>query len=95
MLLEFWTQASRQPAFWQQAVAPYRRYLDYFSGVVQAGIDEGTFEETLDPQLASRLLLAIVMGLLLQASLDPEGVDWQDATHAGIKMILDALRSTQ
>jgi len=92
ILLEFWTQASRQPAIWDQAVAPYRRYLDFFVGVVQRGIDEGTFDESLDPEPAARILMAVAMGLLLQASFDPDGADWQEVTRSGIKMILSGLR---
>jgi AcrR family transcriptional regulator len=92
ILLEFWTQASRQPAIWSQAVAPYRRYLEYFVGVVQRGIDEGAFDKSLDPEPAARILMAVAMGLLLQASFDPDGADWQEVTRSGIKMILSGLR---
>lgn len=92
ILLEFWTQASRQPAIWARAVAPYRRFLDFFAGVIQSGIEEGAFEESLDPELTARILMAEAMGLLLQASFDPEGANWQESTQSGIKMILRGLR---
>jgi AcrR family transcriptional regulator len=92
ILLEFWTQASRQPAIWSKAVAPYRRFLDYFVGLVQKGIKEGTFDDSLDPEPAARTLMAVAMGLLLQASFDPDGADWQEVTRSGIKMILSGLR---
>ncbi len=92
ILLEFWTQASRQPAIWEQAVAPYRRYLNYFIGEVQSGIKEGSFNSSLDPEPAARILMAVAMGLLLQASFDPDGADWQEVTRSGIKMIMSGLR---
>jgi hypothetical protein len=36
--------------------------------------------------------MAVAMGLLLQASFDPDGADWQEVTRSGIKMILSGLR---
>jgi len=33
-----------------------------------------------------------VMGLLLQASFDPDGADWQDTTFSGIKLFLKGIR---
>lgn len=95
ILLEFWTQASRQPAIWQKAVAPYRGYLDYFVGIMQSGIDDGDFDESIDPEQAARTLTSVVMGLLLQATFDPEGAHWQDVTQFGINMIIDGMRRKQ
>ena len=92
ILLEFWTQASRQPVIWEQAVAPYRRYLDFFASIINAGIKEGTFEETLDPEQTARIVMAVAMGLLLQATFDPGDTDWQEVTQLGIKMILSGMR---
>ena len=95
ILLEFWQQASRQPQIWEQAVAPYRHYLDYFADFIQSGIEEGAFEKDTDPQLTARLFLAVAMGLLLQASFDPNGADWQEITRSGIKTILDGIRRSK
>lgn len=94
ILLEFWRQASRRPVVWERAVAPYHRYLEFFSGVIQAGIDEGAFHDSLDTELTGRILMAVAMGLLLQASFDPEGADWQATTRAAIKMVLNGMRRT-
>jgi AcrR family transcriptional regulator len=93
ILLEFWTQASRQPAIWQKAVAPYRNYLNYFVGMMQSGIDAGDFDELVDAEQAARTLTAVVMGLLLQATFDPESAHWQDVTQFGIKLLIDGMRS--
>jgi len=92
ILLEFWTQASRQPAIWKRAVEPYRKYLSFFAGVIQTGKEEGAFDDDLDPELSARLLMAVAMGLLLQASFDPEGVNWQEVTRSGIKMLMSGMR---
>ncbi len=92
ILLEFWTQASRQPEIWRKVVEPYRKYLSYFADVIQLGIDQQAFREDLDPEMTSRFLTAIVMGLLLQATFDPEGADWQEVTRSGIKILLNSMR---
>ncbi len=92
ILLEFWRQASRRPAVWEQAVAPYRRYLDFFADMIQSGIDEGAIKEDTDPEGTARVLMAIVMGLLLQASFDPEGADWKETMQSAIQMALISLR---
>jgi len=92
ILLEFWTQANRQPEIWTKVVEPYRKYLSYFANVIQLGMDQEAFREDLDPELTSRFLTAIVMGLLLQATFDPEGADWQAVTRSGIKILLNSMR---
>jgi AcrR family transcriptional regulator len=90
MFLEFWTQASRDPTVWQATVAPYQRYQQVFAGLVQTGIDEGSLRVT-DPNLAARMLLALAVGLLLQASLDPQGADWQQVIEQSLRLTLSGL----
>ncbi len=92
ILLEFWTQASRQPLVWEKAVAPYRQYLNFFTKMMQTGIDEGAFDPSADPEAAARTLTAMVMGLLLQAAFEPGGAQWQDVTQQGITMLINGLR---
>ncbi len=93
ILLEFWRQASCQPDIWEEAVAPYHQYLGLFARLVGQGIADGDFNPEVDPDTAARILMAVAMGLLLQASFDPAGADWQAVTRSGIRMILDGLRS--
>lgn len=95
ILLEFWRQASRQPEIWQEAVAPYHEYLGLFAGMVRQGVDDGDFSPKIDPDTSARILMAVAMGLLLQASFDPDGADWQAVTRSGIQLILDGLRSNE
>ena len=92
ILLEFWTQANRQPEIWAKAVEPYRTYLSFFAEVIQLGMDQEAFRDDLEPEQTARFLTAIVMGLLLQATFDPEGADWQAVTRSGIKILLNSMR---
>jgi AcrR family transcriptional regulator len=93
ILLEFWTQANRQAVVWQRAVEPYRQFLDFFSKLVQQGIEEGSFKKDLDPETCARVLTSVAMGLLLQATFDPKGADWQAVTRSGIGLLLEGMRS--
>ena len=93
ILLEFWTQASRHPAVWEKAVAPYQRYLDMYAGMIQSGSDEGSFNLEINPEHAARILTSMVMGLLLQAAFDPDGTNWQDVTLFGLKTMIDGLEN--
>ncbi|MFN2305110.1 MAG: TetR/AcrR family transcriptional regulator [Anaerolineales bacterium] len=94
ILLEFWTQASRHPTVWKQAVAPYHHYLDFFETLIATGIEQGVFDQDLNTDTAARIIIGMAMGLLLQAAFDPDYKDWQSVTSMGIKIILNGLRRT-
>lgn len=95
ILLEFWTQASRQPQVWRQAVAPYQQFLEFFTQLIKAGVQTGDFAKNLDPEVAARALTGMAMGLLLQASFDDAEVDWQKMILDGLKIFIDGIRRKQ
>ena len=90
MFLEFWTQASRDESVWQTTIAPYRRFQAFFTALIQAGIEEGSFWPV-DPEATGRLILSFAIGVLLQGLLDPHGADWQKVTQQGIRLILKGI----
>jgi AcrR family transcriptional regulator len=90
MFLEFWTQASRDETVWQTTIAPYRRFQAFFTELIQAGIEEGSFWP-IDPEATGRLILSFAIGVLLQGLLDPQGADWQKVTQQGIRLILKGI----
>jgi len=91
VFLEFWTQASRDPAVWQVVIAPYHRYQEYFTSLIQQGIREGTLKPV-DPALVAGALLAQAIGLLLQGVLDPEGADWANQTRQSIELFVSGIQ---
>jgi len=91
IFLEFWMQASRQPDIWQIAVAPYHRYVDVFSGLIQKGIQEGSIRADVDPHSAAQAVIAIALGLFLQAFFDPQGEDWQQITQRAVRILVDGM----
>lgn len=90
MFLEFWRQASRDPQVWALLISPYRRYQDWFAGLIETGIREGSLRQ-IDPQVASRLLVATAVGMLLQGLLEPQGTDWPATTRGSLELLLQGL----
>ena len=87
IILEFWRQAMRDPAIWQATIEPYRRYQTYFAKLIQEGIAEGSLQP-IDPDLASRTLVYMAMGLLMHALFDPDHVNWPDEVKHSVEVIL-------
>ena len=71
LFLEFWTQASRTPSVWQSTIAPYHLYQTFFTSLVNQGIQEGSIRPV-DPNTASRLIVSLALGLVLQGIFDPQ-----------------------
>ncbi|MEJ5314518.1 MULTISPECIES: TetR/AcrR family transcriptional regulator [Anaerolinea] len=94
IFLEFWIQATRQPEIWQAAVAPYYRYLERFTQLIQDSESQGSLslKEGVDPRTIARTILALALGMLLQAFFDPQGEDWSKVTGKSIEWLFDALQ---
>lgn len=90
ILLEFWVQANRDPIIWQSAVSPYRRYAAYFAEMVREGIAQGSLRPV-DPDQASRTLVSLSLGMLMQALFDPAATDWQTEARDSVAIVLEGL----
>jgi AcrR family transcriptional regulator len=88
LFFEFWIQAMRHPEIWQTAIAPYHRFQTWLAAVLQSGINEGSLDPSTSPDNTSRILIAMVLGLLLQAFFDPTGANWAEVTESGIKKLV-------
>jgi AcrR family transcriptional regulator len=88
MFLEFWLRASRDEVVWQATVAPYQRYQQYFSALIEQGKAEGSFRADIDSQSAAKAIVAIAVGLLLQGLLAPDGTDWQKTARESVSVLL-------
>lgn len=85
--LEFWTRALRDPTIRQELINPFYRYKDLFSKMVSNGITEGTLKDV-SPETAARLILALALGLLIQALIDQHGDDWGRVTQECLQILL-------
>jgi AcrR family transcriptional regulator len=87
MFLEFWRESSHDPLVWNATIEPYRHYTDLFSELIERGIQEGSLQPV-DPQTTARVLLAFVLGVILQGVMDPEGAAWNNVLREGIQLIM-------
>jgi AcrR family transcriptional regulator len=90
MFLEFWLQASRDETVWKAMAAPYRRYQNFFAGLVKQGIAEGTFRQV-DPGSAAQVIVSFAVGMLLQGLIAPQDTDWQKAAEQSMKILMKGL----
>ncbi len=90
MYLEFWLQASRDETVWKAMAAPYRRYQEFFAGLVKQGIAEGTFRQV-DPHSAAQVIVSLAVGMLLQGLIAPSDTDWQKTAEQSMKILMKGL----
>jgi AcrR family transcriptional regulator len=91
IILEFWMQAARQPDLWQTAIAPYHHYLEQFAGLITRGVEEKSFAPV-DADNATRIVLALALGLLLESFFDPKGAPWSEVTSQGMRLLIAGLQ---
>jgi len=91
MFLEFWLHSIRDPIIWNKVIEPYRRYMELFTRLFDSGNTDGSFQAA-DPRLASRTLIAIAIGMILQGLMDPHGADWGGQTQESVRLLLKGLR---
>jgi AcrR family transcriptional regulator len=90
ILLEFWTQARKDPVVWERAMEPFRRYREVFAGIVRRGIAEGSLEPV-DADKAGQALMSLAVGIILQGVLDPSGARWDRVTQDTIGMLVEGM----
>lgn len=90
MYLEFWLQASRDETVWKAMAAPYRRYQEFFAGLVKQGIAEGSFRQV-DPHSAAQVIVSFAVGMLLQGLIAPSDTDWQKTAQQSMKILMKGL----
>ncbi len=90
MFLEFWLQASRDETVWQATIAPYERYQQYFTRLVEQGQAEGSFRAEIDAPSAAKAMVGLAVGLLLQGLLT-SAADWQKTARVSMEILLNGL----
>ncbi|MHC1741132.1 MAG: TetR/AcrR family transcriptional regulator [Anaerolineaceae bacterium] len=92
MFIEVWMQSMRDPTISEKIIAPYYKYLSFFEKIFDHGINDGSISSDSEPRSSSRLIMAFVMGMILQCTIEPSGEDWQKLSHFGINKILLGLQ---
>lgn len=90
LLLEFWSRAIHDPAVWRETILPYQRFQAFFTDMVREGMASGELRQG-DPELVSRTILSLALGLLLQNLMDPAGADWEAAAIKTLPLLMSGL----
>ncbi len=91
MFLEFWARASRDEEVWQTTIAPYRRYHQTFTNLIQRGVAEGSLSSA-RPQDTAWVILALATGILMQGLLDPQAAAWDEVGRHGMQVLMAGLQ---
>jgi len=94
IFLEFLSRAARDPRVWQASISPYRRYRAFFTGMIEAGIAEGSLRRV-DPEAAANAFLSMAIGLVLQATVDPDGANWGAIAQESVRLFLEGVQQGQ
>jgi AcrR family transcriptional regulator len=90
IFLEYWVHATRDPALWKAAIAPYRKYKEFFIQMMEEGTATGSISAT-DKETAALAVMSMAIGLLLQGIVDPGGSDWNAVGRESIRVLIDGM----
>lgn len=91
ILVDFWRQAMSDPAIWKMALDPYRYFMGFFMGIIEAGKLDGSIRADVESEVMARLLVAVAMGYLLESAFEQNNADWSDITSRGLKLLLEGI----
>ncbi len=91
LIMEFWTQASRDEAMRQAVLSHYRTFQQFFVDLIELGVAEGTLSP-IAPSAGGQVFLSLTSGLFFQGLLDPVGADWGKVAERSIRIVLDSMR---
>lgn len=95
ILVDFWRQAMGDPAIWKTALEPYRYFTGFFMQIVETGQLNGSIRKDVNSEILARLLVAVAMGYLLEASFDQDTANWSAITSEGLKLLLEGIGGTK
>ena len=90
ILLEFWAKSKADPEVAHSTVDMIHRYQGFFQQVLDRGVSEGSLQVN-DSNLAATVMLSVVLGLLLQGILDPEGKDWGALMQRVLAVLMESM----
>ena len=74
-LVGFWSRMRTDPVAAKVNAALHARYRSYSSDLVRIGQERGAFRADADPEAVGAVLVALVLGIALQALFEPGAVD--------------------
>jgi AcrR family transcriptional regulator len=86
VFLAFWSKAIQDPQTWQETIQPFRHYQQEFVRMLNSGKESGSLQTSIPTEDASRILVGLAIGILLQGLIFPEEADWQDVLSKAVKI---------
>jgi len=90
IFLEFLSHSYRDPEVLQALSRPHQRYQKFFSAMLQEGVNEGSLRD-LNPDVVSRVIVALAVGLLLEGLVNPNENAWANVVQEGIKLFVESI----
>ncbi len=90
IFIELWIKASRDRKLRDITIVSYKKYLKLFREITNEGIQKGSIRKV-NPEVMSRMIVAVAVGLMMQGLLDPGGVDWDKVSKESIEVIIRGL----
>ncbi|NMC29865.1 MAG: TetR/AcrR family transcriptional regulator [Pelolinea sp.] len=92
LFLEFWSKSIRDERVWEETKQPFLKYYFYFSQMIKDGIAEGSVRP-MDAGTASRAILGLAIGIILQGLLYPQEADWKTELQNSMDILLRGLQN--
>lgn len=86
VFLDLWVRSIRDERLRSKTIGSYNKYLQFFSRKIQESIDKNEIND-INPDSASRLIIALIIGMLMQRLLDQENFDLQKVSEECLYMI--------
>lgn len=92
VLVSFWGRLRTDADAAEHNAALYARYRGYSSDLVRIGQERGEFRADADPEAVGALIVALVLGIALQALFDPRAIDVEAAVGAAGDAVVALLK---
>lgn len=86
VFLEIWIKSIRDEKLKGKTIDSYNKYLQFFSKKIKESIKKNDIKN-IKPDVASRMIIALIIGMLMQRLLDPENFNLKKVSKGCLSII--------
>jgi len=90
VFLDLWIRSTREKELNKKTIEYYKKYIGFFEKLVKNAKKEGILKD-IESSTLSKIIISLVIGLLMQGLLDPEGSDWEAVTEETIDVLFKGI----
>ncbi len=90
IFIELWVRASRDENLRKITIGSFYKYLEVFKNLIEGGMEKKIIRK-LSPDTASRMIIAIAVGFVMQGMLDPHGTNWDKVAKESPMILLEGM----